>query len=193
LRERGDDVVLLAEHLLARACADYRLTPKTFTSEALATLRAYRWPGNIRELSNVVERVALLSDAPSVTAEAIGLDVPAAPPPTSRVGGTTGVPRPGIDDAVAAVEREHLTEALAAADGNVTRAARHLGLTRNALRYRLRKYGLPVPPAEATVTPAPPARLVTAVARWERPSLGPAARDAGRHPRCRPPPTRHAR
>src|SRR5205814_6197005 len=50
LRERGDDVVLLAEHLLARACADYELAPRTFTADALARLRAHRWPGNIREL-----------------------------------------------------------------------------------------------------------------------------------------------
>ncbi len=67
LRERGDDVVILARHLLARACADYGLATRTFTAAALAALKAHRWPGNIRELGNVIERVALRSEGPLVT------------------------------------------------------------------------------------------------------------------------------
>ena len=60
LRERGEDILRLAEHFLRRACEDYGLPPKTLTGEARATLLGYPWPGNVRELGNVMERVALL-------------------------------------------------------------------------------------------------------------------------------------
>src|SRR5262245_12123136 len=72
LAERGSDILLLAEHFLARACADYRVGPKTLTPEAGAALLAYRWPGNIREHANVIERAALLTGSPIVTAEGVG-------------------------------------------------------------------------------------------------------------------------
>ena len=68
LRSRGADVLALADHFLARACADYVLRPKTLTGDARAALLAHRWPGNVRELSNVMERVALLCDKIHVTA-----------------------------------------------------------------------------------------------------------------------------
>src|SRR5215831_1240729 len=81
LAERGTDILLLAEHFLARACADYGVAEKVLTPEASAVLCTYPWPGNIRELANVMERVALLCDASTVTAEI--LQLPAAPKPTS--------------------------------------------------------------------------------------------------------------
>src|SRR5207247_2407203 len=59
LRERGDDVVRLGEHFLARVCADYGVAPKSFADDARRVLRAYAWPGNVRELSNVIERAVL--------------------------------------------------------------------------------------------------------------------------------------
>src|SRR6185312_7240030 len=67
LRERGRDVLLLAERFLARACLDYQLSPKRLNEEAQARLLAHHWPGNIRELANVMERAALFADAPVVT------------------------------------------------------------------------------------------------------------------------------
>ncbi|MFQ5521151.1 MAG: sigma 54-interacting transcriptional regulator, partial [Candidatus Methylomirabilia bacterium] len=76
LRERSRDILVLAEHFLARACEDYELPPKAFTPEARAALLACQWPGNIRELANVIERVVLLSEAPLVTAEMLGLPEP---------------------------------------------------------------------------------------------------------------------
>ena len=83
LRDRGEDVLLLAAHFLGRACAEYRLPSRSLTPDARAALLAYPWPGNVRELANVMERVALLSEAPVVTAELLGLPtVPAAPAPT---------------------------------------------------------------------------------------------------------------
>ena len=82
-------MVLLAEHFLARACADYGLPAKTLAPDARAALVAYRWPGNVRELINTMERVALLAEASVVTADVLGSPtrgrarcpgVPAAPP-----------------------------------------------------------------------------------------------------------------
>jgi len=168
LRDRGDDVVILANHLLARACVDYGLATKTFTPDALATLKAHRWPGNIRELGNVIERVALRSEGSSVTADLLGLSGAGGGPKPSVEDSQAGGERPVIDAAVASLERTHLLEALAAVRGNVSRAAQRLGLTRNAFRYRLRKHGVGRSRAamtssqDASPVPRPPG------ARWER-------------------------
>src|SRR5258708_37404903 len=83
LRERGEDILRLAERFLARACADYGLPPKTFARDARAAIAAYAWPGNVRELGNIIERVALLVDEWVVTAAMLALPAtgPAAEPP----------------------------------------------------------------------------------------------------------------
>src|SRR5262245_28852806 len=136
LRERGDDILLLAEHFLARACRDYGLAPKTLTPDARAALLADPWSGNVRQLANVMERAALFTDAPTVTAEALAL--------TSATLAAAPTPERGaaLEDAMRDVERAHLVEALAEAGGNITRAATKLGLPRNTLRYRLARLGL---------------------------------------------------
>ena len=79
LRERGEDVLLLAEHFLGRACQDYGLPHKTLTPEARRRLLGHRWPGNIRELANAIERTALLSEGSQVTPVLLGL-TEASPP-----------------------------------------------------------------------------------------------------------------
>jgi DNA-binding NtrC family response regulator/tetratricopeptide (TPR) repeat protein len=137
LRERGEDIVLLAEHFLARACEDYGLALKTLTPDARRALLAHAWPGNVRELANVMERAVLFTDAPAVASDALGL-APASP--------SVAAPRAGrsvaLDDAMRDVERAHLLDALEASDGNITRAAARLGIPRNTLRYRLDQHGL---------------------------------------------------
>src|SRR5262245_48008868 len=167
LRERGDDVLLLAEKLLGRACADYGLAPKSFTKDALGALRVHRWPGNIRELTNVIERVALLSESPAVTAEALGLNSPT----HESVGldeSTGTAERSAVDETTATVERDHLLEALASEGGNVTRAAKRLGLTRNTFRYRLRKHGVAGVEARETAAEPLPVPAPSGAIRWER-------------------------
>src|SRR5262249_5462190 len=79
LRERGEDIPLLAEHFLRRACEDYGLPSKRLTGEARTALVAYPWPGNVRELANAMERVALLSDGTAVTPAMLGLSSPPGP------------------------------------------------------------------------------------------------------------------
>ena len=73
LRERGTDILLLARHYLDRACSEYGLPVKILAADAEAALQAYTWPGNVRELANLMERVAVLSDAEQVTAAALRL------------------------------------------------------------------------------------------------------------------------
>ena len=96
LRERGQDVLLLAERFLARVCADYGLPVKTLAADARGRLMAYPWPGNVRELSNVIERVALLTEEHVITSEHLDLgdaSPPPGPPPTPDPG---SVPPPPI-------------------------------------------------------------------------------------------------
>jgi DNA-binding NtrC family response regulator/tetratricopeptide (TPR) repeat protein len=174
LRERGDDVIRLAEQFLADACADYGLTPRTLAPEARMALRAYAWPGN------VLERVALLSDASSVTAPM--LDLPSALASGSRAA-SPGDERRAAVAADASVERTRLLEALRATRWNLSRAAARLGVPRNTLRYRMEKLGLgpgaapsepaggenrAAAPAEASTSASGPAEPRPAVRlRWE--------------------------
>jgi DNA-binding NtrC family response regulator/tetratricopeptide (TPR) repeat protein len=140
LRERGEDVLLLAARFLDRACAEYGLPPRTLTPDARAALLAYPWPGNVRELANVMERVALLSEAPAVTAEVLGLPAAAGIPGAVASPGPTESPT--LADAKDSVERTLLVETLRQTGGNVTRAATRLGISRDTLRYRMEKHRL---------------------------------------------------
>jgi DNA-binding NtrC family response regulator/tetratricopeptide (TPR) repeat protein len=166
LRARGEDVLRLATHFLGRACAEYRLPPRSLTGEARAALLAYPWPGNIRELGNVMERVALLSEASEVTAELLGLPATVAAPAASPSdSGPASSESPMLADALGSVERAHVVEALRETGGNVTRAAARLGISRDTLRYRMAKHGLgredagrPTPPRSRATRPDPPAR-----------------------------------
>src|SRR5215472_2871929 len=137
LRERGDDVIMLAEHYLTRASADFSLPPKSLTSEAKARLLRYPWPGNVRELANLMERVALLSDTPQVTAAT--LDLKALSPTVAPT------PSPGPAPAASPLDkamRDHLQAALEQTGGNITHTAAILGIARNTLRSRIRKLGI---------------------------------------------------
>ena len=150
LRERGRDVLLLAEHFLASVCEDYGVPARALTDDARAAVMAYRWPGNVRELANVLERAVLLSDETRLTAAELALPAvsaltvqpdraPAAPPAPS---GTPAVSGTAAD----AEERRCLLEALEGAAWNFTRAAARLGVPRNTLRYRAERFGLASPP-----------------------------------------------
>ena len=137
LRERGRDVLILAERFLARVCADYGLPPKRFAPDVSARLLAYRWPGNVRELNNVIERVALLSEDDVVAAEALELRAgPAAEPVSPSSRSASG--RLSFDDAM----RAHLLAALNETGWNISRTSGRLGISRNTLRARIERLGL---------------------------------------------------
>src|SRR5499433_4581596 len=150
IRERGDDVILLAERLLDRTCREYGKSARSFTHDARAALLSNPWKGNIRDLRNVIERIVLLSDDELITAQMIGLPDASSAPPAS--------PAPTLSPASAgdSLAPVRLYEALAASRWNVSRAAASLGISRNRLRYWMEQYefrrGMPPPtPAQSPV------------------------------------------
>jgi DNA-binding NtrC family response regulator/tetratricopeptide (TPR) repeat protein len=145
LRERGDDVLHLADALLARICADYGLALRTLDSRARAVLARYGWPGNVRELGNVLERGALLSETPTITADVLGLPHVGDERVTGHVRDDPE-PRPSeLRESLDDLERSQLLGALERARWNVSVAAELLGVPRNTLRYRIDKHGLTRP------------------------------------------------
>jgi transcriptional regulator with AAA-type ATPase domain/tetratricopeptide (TPR) repeat protein len=162
LRERGRDVLFLAESFLARACADYGLRSKTLSPDAQAQLLAYSWPGNVRELANMAERLALLAEDTVIGADTLELPSTAPVRPADRPG------RPASPASLEDAMREHLLAALARTGWNISRTAALLAISRNTLRARILKYGLREPGSGRAATPRP-------VAEAARPELARAA------------------
>jgi DNA-binding NtrC family response regulator/predicted ATPase len=159
LHRRGADVMLLAQHFLARACADYGLPAKSFAEDVSRALRAQRWPGNVRELANVVERAALISEGDILSAAALGLDRRADATDSESPAGRDGEAPP---DGLESTERDRVLDALEQTRWNLSRAAERLRIPRNTLRYRLERLGLRTPPPSRRQGshPAPPSDAV---------------------------------
>ncbi|MGE5644984.1 MAG: sigma-54-dependent transcriptional regulator [Acidobacteriota bacterium] len=133
LRERPQDVRPLAAYFLEEFCRRNSFKPKTIDDEACALLEKFAWPGNARELKNVVERMAILTPGERLTAQSVPLEI--------RMPKDT-TPRSTIQDARDAAEREHILRALEASNWNVSSAARSLGMERTNLHKRIRALGL---------------------------------------------------
>lgn len=152
LRERGDDLILLANHFLERLTHKYSLPARRFSDSALKALRTYRWPGNVRELAHVVERTLLVCDEDEIDPSVLSLDI-AFPVIASRrqsdpSGGAEEAleiqfPERGVD--LEEIERQLIRRALDLTGGNVAEAARKLHIGREALRYRIQKHGITRP------------------------------------------------
>jgi DNA-binding NtrC family response regulator/tetratricopeptide (TPR) repeat protein len=134
LRTRGPDILILAEHFLARACADYGLSPRALTPGARAALVAHPWPGNVRELANAMERVALFLDGDEITAAMLDFLTPGEP--------DRAVVDPARDQSLEDALRARIETALRTSGGNIRRTAAALGISRNTLRARMDRYGL---------------------------------------------------
>jgi Nif-specific regulatory protein len=159
LRDRAEDVRALAEHFLEMVMSETGVAVRGFSGEAIARLEGYDWPGNIRELRNVVERAALVCDG-QIEADDLALRASRSAEPTAAgsaaaaAGGAgeaagVGSSEPSVAGATEdseAVERRVVLDALTASGWNVSQAARALGVTRDVLRYRIRKFGLRKPP-----------------------------------------------
>jgi two-component system, NtrC family, response regulator AtoC len=152
LRERGDDVLLLAEQFLRQFGAKYGKDVREISPRARALLLSYPWPGNVRELSHVIERAVLWSRGVMLDTDHLSLTEPA-PIDTPAAGGNSfsgqnggtsstgaGIPPGGVD--LPQWERTVIEHALREAGGNQTKAAQRLGITRDTLRYRLKKFGI---------------------------------------------------
>lgn len=138
LRERREDIVPLARHILARLARGAGRHGLSFSPEAELQLTQYGWPGNIRELENVIQRALIL--APGSVIEAAHLHLPAAriaAPAASQSAASPAVERPTD---IKSLERQHIMEALAAEGGSRKRAAERLGMSERTLRYKLARY-----------------------------------------------------
>ena len=139
LRNRDADILLLARHFLDQHGQRYGKPGLFFSDKALATLASYAWPGNVRELRNAIEQTVLLANAREIRADQLPIGLTRAG--DSRIAATVTadfeLPDDGVD--LKALEHSLLEQAMAKTGGNVTRAARLLGLTRDTLRYRLDK------------------------------------------------------
>ena len=148
LRDRGDDVLLLAEHFLERFKREFRKPELELTDDAKARLRTYSWPGNVRELQNAIERAAILSNGPEVDAKA--LQLPAARPsaadlPEGMIAEEflwEGPLEEVSQRAVAHVERFKIQNALRESKWNKTRAAEKLGVSYKTLLHKIRSLGV---------------------------------------------------
>jgi DNA-binding NtrC family response regulator len=133
LRERREDIAPLARHFLDQCAAELGCGPVALADEALAELRAYAWPGNIRELRNVIER-ALLVGGRSVVASG-QLQFGVSPPP----GGARDEPVASLEE----VERAHIARVFELEERRVDRAALRLGISTSSLYERLKRFGIP--------------------------------------------------
>jgi two-component system NtrC family response regulator len=144
LRERGADVVMLAQALLQQYVAETRKAIKNFDPQALIALQRHEWPGNVRELENRIKRAVILAKGPLLTPadlELTALDTPS----DSRT----------LKEARGAFEREFILQALARNQGHLTRTAAELGVSRPTLHDMMAKYAIERQPAPAKLTLEP--------------------------------------
>ena len=136
LRNRQEDIPLLVRHFVQKSAVDLRLTAPEVGDDAMALLTAYGWPGNIRELQNVMERAVLLADRQPISAAHLPREIvgnEAAPISAKGEGGLWGY------------EKAMIIKALNDCQWNQSKAARALGISRDNLRYRLKKYDIERP------------------------------------------------
>ncbi|HVF56152.1 MAG TPA: sigma-54 dependent transcriptional regulator [Pyrinomonadaceae bacterium] len=145
LRERGDDVLLLARHFAAQYGKELRKREATLSDEALAALAAHAWPGNVRELENAIERACILADSLLLEPADFGFHVAgdiAARDETPAEWDFSGTLGEAAERAVRFVERRKISESLRAHDGNKTRAAEDLGVSYKTLLTKIKDYNL---------------------------------------------------
>jgi two-component system, NtrC family, response regulator AtoC len=135
LRDRPDEIVALASAFIAAAAVQAGRSAPTISEDVLAALRAHAWPGNVRELRNVMERAVLVADGDQLTPAHVTIAAP-----TTRTPAQTP-----LADELDAMERQRIVDAIAACNGNQTRAAEMLGMPRRTLVKRLGQYGVPRP------------------------------------------------
>ena len=133
LRERPQDIRALADYFLEDFCTRNNFRAKTLDEEVYEQLEGYSWPGNARELRNVIERMAILSAGAHIVAAAIPIEI--------RVQKEAG-PRSTVHEARESAERDHVLRALEDSGWNVSGAARALGMERTNLHKRIRALGL---------------------------------------------------
>ncbi len=145
LRDRQEDILVLAEHFMAMLAREYGRRPKSFDAEAVSALRRYPWPGNVRELRNLVERLMIMVPGDRIAGRDLafldqgmvgGMDTATRPMPASAA---------SLHDARDQFERDYILRALAVQQGNISRTADMLGIERSNLYRKMRGFGIAPP------------------------------------------------
>jgi two-component system NtrC family response regulator len=133
LRERGNDVIQLAEHLVLAFSKELKKPPKKFSKPAIEAIRRYSWPGNVRELQNRVKRAIVLADGLTISPAELELETP---------NGSVSAASSTLKEAKETLEREILAGALRENNGNISKTAKALGISRPTLYDLMSRYGL---------------------------------------------------
>jgi two-component system nitrogen regulation response regulator NtrX len=141
LRERRDDIPLLVDHFLALFCAENGKRRKAISGDALAYFLAYDWPGNIRELRNMVERLVIMTGGDTIGPD----DLPAPLKPKEAAAAAGGEGQRSLKEARDGFERAYILAELRAHDWNMTRTAERLGIERSHLYRKIKTYGITPP------------------------------------------------
>src|ERR1041385_2097841 len=142
LRERNDDVDLLAKHFAAELGKELRGREASISEAGMRTLRAHRWPGNVRELENAIERACILADSAELQPRDLGFGNDGAPDAKAIGFDLSGTLNEAATRAIQMVEREKIAQALAECEGNKTRAADLLGVSYKTLLTKIKEYNL---------------------------------------------------
>jgi two-component system nitrogen regulation response regulator NtrX len=147
LRDRAEDIPVLADHFMALMAAEYGKRPKRVTPEAVARLQQYQWPGNVRELRNTIERLIIMVSGDAITAQDLGFlgrdDGGGAAPWATHPefdAPTGGVGR--LAEARDQFEKDFILRALAASQGNMSKTAEMLGVERSNLYKKMKAFGI---------------------------------------------------
>ncbi len=133
LRERGNDVIQLADHLVTAFCKELKKPAKRFSKQALDALRRHNWPGNVRELQNRVKRAIVLADGSTIGPSELELETP---------NGSVSTSSSTLKEAKEALERDILANTLRENNGNISKTAKALGISRPTLYDLMSRYGL---------------------------------------------------
>jgi len=142
LRDRGEDVVLLARHFAAALGKELRSREAMLSDASVEAIRAHRWPGNVRELENAIERACILADGANLEPRDLGLAAAEARDAKSLGIDTSGTLGEAAARAVQLVERQKIAETLATCDGNKMQAAEALGVSYKTLLTKIKEYNL---------------------------------------------------
>lgn len=144
LRSRGEDALLIAKVMLDQLRIEYGLDPAELTAQAQAAIRNHTWPGNVRELFNAIQRAAMLAPTPLISSSDLAIQSTGVPSETHQESVPYGLRfnfESGTHSA-AQVERELMIQALEHTDGNVSKAAKLIGMQRSSFRYRVERYNI---------------------------------------------------
>jgi two-component system nitrogen regulation response regulator NtrX len=145
LRERREDIPLLARHFMARGAEATRLSPREFGEDAMATLQAYTWPGNVRQLRNVIEWLLIMAPGEArepVRAEMLPNEITAIAPSVVKWDKGGEIMTLPLRDAREVFEREYLLAQVTRFGGNISRTAAFVGMERSALHRKLKSLGV---------------------------------------------------